>query len=436
MSQQKRVLIITYYWPPAGGAGVQRPLKFSKYLPEFGWEPVVFTAEDPHYPMEDASLLAQVPEDLQIVRCPIWEPYDLYRKLLGYKKDEKVQAGFIEEREQNNKLVGIAKWVRGNLFIPDARKYWIKPATKKLLAFLKEHPVDAIFSTGPPHSVHLIAEAVKKKTGIPWVADFRDPWTNIDFYDQLKLSKWADKQHHEQEHRVLTVADEVATVSWQWAKELGAISGKPVHVITNGYDHADFEFDQSTLDSKFTISHVGTATKDRNPHALWRVLIKLSNELPGFKRDLLIRFIGKTDYSLFRSIEAAGLGEQLERIDHLPYTEAIRCAAKSQLLLLLVNDALNSVGRIPLKVFEYLPCRRPVLGIGLAEGDAARIIHDMSAGKVFNFEDETGIEQFLRSAYADYCDKNLHLPDRDFMGYSRQRLSGALADLLDSLLGD
>ncbi len=434
MVKQKRVLIITYYWPPAGGAGVQRPLKFSQYLPKYGWQPVIFTAEDPHYPMEDQSLVDQIPEGLEEITCPIWEPYDLYRRFLGYKKEEKVQAGFIEEEQKNNRLVNIAKWVRGNLFIPDARRFWIRPATKKLLAYLEQDPVDVILSTGPPHSVHMIAKAIKNKLGVPWIADFRDPWTNIDFYDQLKLSKWADKKHHDQERSVLGSADEVITVSRQWAKELGEIAGKPVQVITNGFDAADFQFEVKSLDQRFSISHVGTATKDRNPYMLWKVLEKLSKEDSEFKEDLLIRFIGKTDYSLFQSIKEHGLEDQLERVDHLPYTEAIQRAAQSQVLLLLVNDALNSVGRIPLKVFEYLPCRRPVLGIGLKSGDAATIIKETAAGEVFDFQDAVGIEAFVRAAYAAYREGTLQLAERDFSAYSREVQSGMLASILDRSL--
>ncbi len=433
MNPRKRLLIISYYWPPAGGAGVQRPLKFAHYLPDFGWQPIIFTAKDAHYPMEDQSLVAQVPKDLEVLNCPIWEPYNAYRKLLGYKKEEKVQAGFIEEEKKNSKLQSLAVWVRGNLFIPDARKFWVGPAVKSLLRYLEEQPVDAIFSTGPPHTVHLIAKAIKLKTGIPWVADFRDPWTNIDFYNQLKLSKRADAKHHQLEKQVLQTADAVTTVSWTWAEELAEIRGSKVEVVTNGFDDADFGFNRTALDQRFSIAHIGTVTKDRNPKALWTVLAKLCQENKQFNEQLQIRFVGKTDYSIFASIEQAGLSRHLQKIDHMPYTEAIRVAAQSQLLLLLVNDAPNSQGRIPIKVYEYLPCQRPVLGIGHSKGDAAKIISEMKAGEVFDFEQEEEIKHFLQRSFKQFQQGKLQLPARDYQKYSRRNTSKELAKVLDQL---
>ena len=207
----KRVLIITYYWPPSGGSGVQRWLKMSKYLPENGWQPVIYTAEDAEYPVEDQSLEQDVAPEAEIIRRPIVEPYTFYKKFLGIKKGEKVKAGFINE---GTKKAGwkenVSVWLRGNLFIPDARCWWIKPSVHYLKNYLKEHPVDAIISTGPPHSMHLIAKALHKKFNIPWIADFRDPWTDIDFYTDLKLTRYADRKHHRLEKVALDGALEVA----------------------------------------------------------------------------------------------------------------------------------------------------------------------------------------------------------------------------------
>ena len=183
----RRVLIITYYWPPSGGSGVQRWLKMSKYLPENGWQPVIYTADDAEYPVEDKSLEKDVAPETEVIRRPIVEPYSFYKKFLGIKKGEKVKAGFINEgAKKTGWKESLSVWLRGNLFIPDARCWWIKPSVRYLKKYLKEHPVDAMISTGPPHSMHLIARALHKKFNIPWVADFRDPWTDIDFYkDQV-----------------------------------------------------------------------------------------------------------------------------------------------------------------------------------------------------------------------------------------------------------
>ena len=209
----KRVLIITYYWPPSGGSGVQRWLKMSKYLPDYDWQPVIYTTENAEYPIIDPSLEKDVPTDMEVIRRPIHEPYNFYKKFLGIKKEETVKMGFIHEKEKKKGWkVNFSLWIRGNLFIPDARCGWVKPSVKYLKEYLKEHPVDAIISTGPPHSMHLIAMKLKEELGIPWIADFRDPWTEIDYYNDLHLTRCADRKHHRLEREVLTnlIADIVA----------------------------------------------------------------------------------------------------------------------------------------------------------------------------------------------------------------------------------
>ncbi|MFI5134679.1 MAG: hypothetical protein ACHQD9_02380, partial [Chitinophagales bacterium] len=187
----KKVLILTYYWPPSGGAGVQRWLKMVKYLPQFGWQPIVYTAKDAEYPIHDPSLEKDVPKEAEVIRQKIWEPYDLYKKFIGQKKEEKVYSGFLSEKKKPGFAQRASVWIRGNLFIPDARCFWIKPSRKFLISYLKKNPVDAMVSTGPPHTTHMIALGIKKKLNIPWIVDFRDPWTQIDFYNQLHLTRWA-----------------------------------------------------------------------------------------------------------------------------------------------------------------------------------------------------------------------------------------------------
>ena len=193
----KRVLIITYYWPPSGGSGVQRWLKMSKYLPENGWQPVIYTPEDGEFPIIDTSLEKDVCPEAEVVKRPIVEPYTLYKRFVGMRAEEKVKVGFTDESgKQKGWKARLSMWIRGNLFIPDARCWWIRPSVRFLLKYLKDNPVDAIISTGPPHSMHLIALRLKAKLGLPWIADFRDPWTDIDFYNELRLTQWADCKHH------------------------------------------------------------------------------------------------------------------------------------------------------------------------------------------------------------------------------------------------
>ncbi len=216
----KKVLIITYYWPPSGGAGVQRWLKFTKYLREYGWEPIIYTPENPESPNNDSSLEKDIPKNLTVLKTKIWEPYNFYKIFIGQKKDQKVNAAFLTESKKPKKFEKIAVWIRGNFFIPDARKFWVKPSIQYLTTYLKDNPVDAVISTGPPHSMHLIAQGLKKKLNIPWMADFRDPWTNIDFYSKLMLTSFADHKHKRLELGVLNDADVVTCVGQTWLDEL------------------------------------------------------------------------------------------------------------------------------------------------------------------------------------------------------------------------
>lgn len=391
----KRVLIITYYWPPSGGAGVQRWLKFAKYLPEFGWQPVVYTVENGELPSEDNSLLKDIPTKAEVLKQPIWEPYDAYKKFVGRKKEDKINTGFISENKKAGITENIAVWVRGNFFIPDARKYWIKPSVKYLLSYLKENPVDVIVSTGPPHSMHLIAKQIKQKLGIKWVADFRDPWTNIDFYKDLKLSSFADKKHKRLEKEVLTSADEVVTVGQTLGKELEALGAKNVHVITNGFDSEIETTESQELDKKISIAHIGSMTKTRNAEILWKGLGELIKEDKSLKDKFEIKLVGKVDIEVIGSIKQAGISDLLRKIDYLPHDEVIEEQKRTHILLLVVNDTPNAKGILTGKVFEYMASGRPILAIGPTDGDLAAIFNETGAGKMFDYNDIEGVKNFI-----------------------------------------
>lgn len=383
----KKVLIITYYWPPSGGAGVQRWLKMSKYLPELGWDPVIYTALNAEYPVIDKSLEKDVLPGIKVIRRPIWEPYSWYKRFTGQKQEEKVYSGFLTEEQPKSLTQELSIWIRGNFFIPDARCFWIKPSVKFLLHELSKNPVDAIISTGTPHSTHLIAMALKEKLNIPWLADFRDPWTNIDFYDQLKLTRWADAKHHRLEKEVLTKADAVTTVSWHWAEELGKIGNRKVEVITNGFDEDDYQGAAVEVDKKFSISHIGLLSADRTMTAFWKALQQLCDENPAFKEDLVIRLVGKVDFEVFSEMERFGLMPHLEYLRYVPHEEAIKLQRKSAVLLLVLNNVPNVLGHIPGKLFEYLAAGRPILGIGNDDGDAAKIVGETGRGVFCGFSD-------------------------------------------------
>lgn len=431
----KKALIITYYWPPSGGAGVQRWLKFVKYLRQFQWEPIVYCPEGPEYPEIDTSLSKDIPEGLEVLRYPIWEPYEIYKRFIGRGKDEKISAGFLAEEKRVSLTEKISIWVRGNLFIPDARKFWIAPSVKYLSSYLATHPVDVIISTGPPHSCHLIARQLKKKFNIPWVADFRDPWTNIDFYQDLMLSRAADRKHHRLEKAVLMEADAVIAISPGLAEEFQQIYPREIMMITNGYDEDDMLNTAAVEpDKKFSLVHIGSLVPARNPHILWTVLEKMITEDPGFKADLEIKLVGKVDYTVRESLEKAGLTPYFNKVDYIPHDQVAMLMRQSMVLLLLVNQTPNAKGILTGKFFEYLGARRPILAIGPANGDLAAILKETEAGFISDFDDIENLERNLRQMYQQYKSGTLKINSFNTSIYSRKSLTGKLADVMNRVI--
>ncbi|MBX2972228.1 MAG: glycosyltransferase [Flavobacteriales bacterium] len=376
----KRVLVITYYWPPNGGAAVQRWLKMVKYLPGHGWSPVVYTPENPEIILPDPALEREVPPDATVVRRPINEPYTWYKRLTGRKASDRVHLGFIKEKGRGGWREELAVWVRGNAFIPDARVWWVRPSVRFLTEYLREHPVDAVVTTGPPHSMHLIGLALKKRTGVRWIADWRDPWTNIDFYRQLKLTRAADRKHHRLEREVVKHADVNVAVGWTMADELNALGSRRTEVVTNGFDPtdvptvADAKEGEPSPGDAYSLVHVGNMTASRDIPQLWTALAELCRADPAFAERFVLRFIGPVDQAVLASVERAGLAGRMERTGSVDHAQAMRAMQCARVLLLSVNDTPNARGVLTSKLFEYLAMGRPILAVGPPDGDVARVL--------------------------------------------------------------
>ena len=429
----KKVLIVTYYWIPSGGAGVQRWVKFTKYLREFGWEPIIFTPSNPEYPSIDHSFEKDIPSDILVLKTPIWEPYNVYRNLTG-KKNEAINAGFISENKKQSWKDRLAIWIRGNFLIPDPRRFWIKPSVRYLTDYLAKNPVDALITTGPPHSMHMIGLGLKKKfPNLKWIADFRDPWTNIDFYKELNLTGFADKIHHRLEKKVIRTADNIVVVSNGMKQEYDLLNPKKIEVISNGYDDEDDQNEVTHLDEKFTISHIGTLNAARNPKTVWRALSEICVENMEFRSDLLIQLIGKIDFTVLEDIRNYGLQAQLLKIDYLSHSEAIAKQQSSQVLLLLINDSANAKGILTGKFYEYLASKRPILGVGPTDGDAAEVLHETGGGEMVDFKDDKATKKVILDYYIRYKSNTLNVQTGSVEKYSRRFLTGELANLLNSL---
>ena len=428
----KRVLVIAYYWPPSGGSGVQRWVKFCKYLPQEGWQPVVFAPENADYPSLDPSLEADLPKDLEVLRGRIWEPYAAYRKLLG-GKNASTQVTEISSGKKTWKQ-RLSLWIRANLFVPDPRVGWVKPSVKTLKAYLAEHPVDVIVTTGPPHSVHLIGLQLHKALGIPWIPDFRDPWSRMYYLKYLPMTEKTWNKLRRQEQTVLDSCSTVLACTPLVQEEFQAQTHTPVACITNGFDEADFaEKLLPRWDGHFNITHTGLFAADGNPLALWKVLGILAASEPGFREDLRIRLVGKVDKEILESIKAAGLSANVVALGPQNHATAILEQRAATILILPMRNDAQYRPILPGKLFEYLAARRPILGIGQEDGAMARVLFSAKAGITADWEDTAPMRAFLANAWRQHCEGGVPATDGDISPYTRRNLTHTLAQLLSQV---
>jgi glycosyltransferase involved in cell wall biosynthesis len=432
----KKILIITYYWPPSGGSGVQRWLKFVKYLTQMNYHCIIYTPENPEMPTIDNSHLSDIPKkNITVLKTKIIEPYTLYKKFTGKSSNEKITVSFLNEKNSKPSLSEkISKWIRGNIFIPDAKMLWIKPSVRYLTNYLNSNKVDAIISTGPPHSLHLIAYHLKKKfPNIQWIADFRDPWTNIDFLIELHLSKFAQKKHQSLENKVIQTADKIITVSYTLTSELQQKC--PQHpekffTITNGFDPDDFsEISIQSNPQQFTLCYTGLLPANRNPKLLWKAIAELSqeNKLP---QNFKIQLIGKADASIWDSIKTNNIEQYIENIGYLPHSETLKISSQSNALLLIINEAPNSKGILTGKLFEYLALQKPILTIGPKDGDAAKIIYETQSGIVAEPHDLSDIKNALLNLFQT---PTFHFQNSNYLKFSRKQLTQELIKCIESI---
>ncbi len=423
-----KVLIVTYYWPPAGGSGVQRWLKFVKYLRDFNIEPVVYTVQDPKYAIEDEALQKDIPEGIEIIRTPIWEPNNVI-SIFG-KKNKKTSAGFLNP---NPSFFGkLAQYIRANFFIPDARKFWIKPSVKKLSAYITSNNIQVVISTGPPHSLHLIGLQLKQKLDLKWIADFRDPWTDIDYFHQLPLTMRAKNKHKLLEQKVVEGADTVIVVGKTMKANFSKFNTN-VQVITNGYDKTD-KTQKVILDTHFSLVHIGLMNADRNHKALWEALNQLCEENDNFRTDLRLKFIGAVATEVKNSIAKFKLNENATFIDYVPHHEVANYQRSAQVLLLSINNVPSAKGIITGKIFEYLQADRPILGIAPIDGDLAEIINTTKTGVVVGFDDIIQLKESIQKMYGQFKQDKLTIEGRNIERYHRRALTNELANVVKELV--
>jgi hypothetical protein len=425
---KKKVLVITYYWPPAGGPGVQRWLKFIKYLPDFNIEPIVYVPSNPNYPVTDESLIDEVPKGLTIIKQPIAEPYKLASKL-SKGKSNTISKGIIPDKRRQGVMERLMLFVRGNFFIPDARKKWIRPSVNYLSTYIRDYSIGTIITTGPPHSLHLIGEQLKSKLDINWIADFRDPWTTIGYHKKLKLLPMAKKKHKNLEAKVLNSADNIIVTSNNTKLNFTSLTKQPIEVITNGYDYEPVG--KVDLDKKFSISHIGSLLSERNPKVLWKVLEELVTEDKIFASMLQLNFVGSVSKDVLRSLEEHNLSQYASLKGYVSHVEAIKYQKKSQLLLLVEIDSEDTKCIIPGKLFEYMVSSRPILAIGPKDSDVTEILRSTNTGNYFLYSDHEAIKEAIIDMFQAFRAGELKSNAIGLQQYSRKALTSKLAELIN-----
>lgn len=425
---KKKLLIIAYYWPPAGGPGVQRWLKFVKYLADFGVHPIVYTPKNAAYPLLDESLLVELKEiDYTHLQLEISEPNQWLAKL--FKKQTKtISSGVIKPSNKQSFFEKMLLWMRGNFFIPDSRVTWVKPSLAFLKDYLKNNPVDAIITTGPPHSMHLIGLALKKEIHLPWVADFRDPWCDINYHNQLYLSKWAKKRHETLERKVLKTINLLLTTSNATKKLFQKKTKKPIAVITNGYDsHKNMTVKKS---KKFTFSHIGSLLSNRNPQILWEVLAECIKENEAFAKQFELKLIGKTSNEIMETLKSFGLDKFTNQINYVSHDEAIRLQKKAQVLLFIEEDSASGSHIIAGKLFEYLVSNTPIVALGPKHSDVEQIIKETNTGKYFNYDKKENLKAYILYLYEAFEQNNLKTQPIGLQKYHRKALTEQLVNVI------
>lgn len=425
----KKILFITYYWPPSGGPGVQRSLKFVKYLHEFGIQPIVLTVDDKKasYPIIDDTLKDEIPDTVKVIRTNTFEPLNLYKKVS--KQGDYPHSGFVNESNPGF-FAKASRFIRGNFFIPDARVGWNKHLIRKAGEIIEKENIDIIITSSPPHSTQVAALKLKEKYHVKWIADLRDPWTDIYYYKEMMHLPFAKRKDAKLEKEVLDNADKVITVSDDLKRIFSGkiINPDKLEVIFNGYDETDLKSVKRKEVEDFTIVYSGTIADSYKVDSFLKATSELLNE--GFKFE--INFVGKVSENIKDQIDQFGLKENVKYFGYLKHKESLNHVINSSALLLVIPEIENNKGIITGKIFEYLGAQKPIIGIGPIDGDAGRLIDFCNAGKMFDYNDFIGVKKFVHQLITF---SNFHAND-NYKEFSRRHQTEKLAGLIHNLTSD
>ena len=422
----KKVLIISYYWPPAGGPGVQRWMKFVKYLPEYNIKPILYIPENPNYPIYDYSLNDEVSEKLEIIKNPITEISNI---ISNSKSLNLIRSGNIPNPKDQSLFQRLLFFIRGNLFIPDMKILWKNKSIDFIENYLSKTKIDVVITTGPPHSLHLIGYELKKRLNIKWISDFRDPWVNLNYLNRFHLLPSVKRRHKKLRDKVLINSNSVIVTSEKLKKLYKEIAPN-IFKITNGYD---YEYSTVNIDSKFSISHIGSLYPERNPKYLWDIIDEICINNEEFRSNLQINFIGNTSEKIIKYLSNKTFKSCVKFFDYVDYKRAIEFMCSSQILLMVeVNDNDSSYA-IPGKLFDYLNSKRPIIAIGPDRSEVNQILYDTNAGKFFNYNESINLKLHIENLYNQYEMGSISYDAKNISIYRRKNLTEELSKIINKV---
>ncbi|MEX2116105.1 MAG: glycosyltransferase [Bacteroidota bacterium] len=433
----KKVLIVSYYFPPSGGPGVQRVLKFVKYLPVFGWQPVVLTVENGDFPARDESLLKEIPPTVTVYRTKIFEPYSLYRKLTGKAEGSPVDVENIPGSPRKRSLTeSFAAFIRSTFFIPDARIGWYPYATTEGLEIIRNEGIQAIYSSSPPYTTAVIARRLHQMTKLPWIAGFRDPWTGfLSTPDRWFFPAAVDRYLESSVIRDATIIE----AAWRGIlkdimKKNSAVDCTKLFHLPNGFDSEDYPPVDREPGDRFVVTYTGSLYGKRNPEMFLKAVEELVAEGSVDPGRILLQFIGRFGAEVRDMVERSGIRQSVRLVPYLPHAESIKELLRSDALLLIVDNARGSEEIVPGKVYEYIGARRPIIALA-PEGAVAELIRETRSGFVAEGSDVGKI----KSAFLEYYRKfpydtpAIEQDMRAVQKYERREITRHLASLLDAV---
>lgn len=419
--ESKKVLIITYYWPPAGGPGVQRSLKFAKYLRDYGWEPIILTVNNGEYPATDYSLEKEIPEGIKIYKTKTIEPFNIYKKISGKKNIDT----YVLSNKEGGLFSKVSKWIRLNIFIPDGRIGWLPFAVKTGKKIIKENNIDVIFTTSPPHSTHLIGNKLAKKTGLTWVSDFRDPWNDLVVLQSQKILSATRRINERLERKVLKNSDAVITVSDSIRDDLKIKANKEeVFTILNGHDNSNIIPLEDINNEIFTITYAGVLSETRIPYPLLYALKGINN--------VKLQIIGNICEKLTSLIKELGIENKVSHLPYMSKKELNKYYNNSNAFLFVIDNVPNNKGVVTGKLFDYMSFKRPIIGIGPLDGDACKIINSSNCGEMFDYKDNENIKSLIENLISTSNTRKFSFEGIE--KYSRKGQTKELVDIFNSLL--